>query len=105
MCSQPQAFDRDMGDNAVIRYSLFNGNRDLFDLDEVTGSLSTHVSLDLTVSPEYELTIVAYNPVPYQLIDQPENDTLIVNIVIEVGSLLSAGPRRSSKKCQIYKCF
>ncbi|XP_022092788.1 protocadherin-16-like [Acanthaster planci] len=75
------AEDKDIGDNSNLTYSIRDGNiGGLFELNSVTGQLSTTGPLDREVTPQYNLTIRATdNGVPSQ-----SGDTVItVNVLDE----------------------
>ena len=86
-----QATDADLGDNSLIRYSLIGGDQDVFSMNEMTGSLSMLNPVDLedsSASPSYNLTILAYNIVPYEGPEQARltnaTSAVIVNIIVSI---------------------
>lgn len=52
------ARDKDYGNNAKIKYDIVSGNKDLFYIDDVTGTLSIE-SLNFEDSREHKLTVRA----------------------------------------------
>ena len=53
------ANDRDAGQNSLLKYSLIGSSVDLFNIDEVTGELTTNKRLDYEREPRIELGVLA----------------------------------------------
>ncbi|PRD31895.1 UNVERIFIED_CONTAM: ds [Trichonephila clavipes] len=95
------ASDRDLGNNASLRYSLLNSNGS-FQINPVTGEIFTKMSLDRESRPKYELTAeVRDQGTPYrsdqavvniQILDRNDNSPVFVEPVESVVEVLEEQP-------------
>lgn len=76
---QPKAVDRDIGNNAKIRYSLLGEKSERFVIDPATGAISTNVTLDREDWDIYYLIIMAQD----SSTTDPRTATANVTIVVE----------------------
>ncbi len=74
---QISATDQDSGDNKIIRFNLTGEGSEDFEIDPETGVIRIAMLLDREDRPEYNLTVIAYNPG-----DPTFNDTALVNIKV-----------------------
>lgn len=57
------ATDKDSPKNAIIHYSIIDGSgKDLFDIDPITGVVTSKVSFDFEVDKLHDLIVMAINP-------------------------------------------
>ena len=78
---QVKANDRDMNDNAVIKYLILAGNEDnAFNINPETGLLSTAERLNFERKSEYKLFVAARNLRPFQ----GPNSANIINPSVQV---------------------
>lgn len=58
-----QAYDKDSPKNSIIQYSVVGGSgKDVFEIEQKTGKISSKISFDFEESNAYSLDIVAANP-------------------------------------------
>lgn len=76
---QPKALDKDIGNNAKIRYSLLGDKSERFKIDPVTGIISTNASLDREEWDIYYLIIMAQD----SSTTDPRTATANLTVIVE----------------------
>ncbi|XP_013177912.1 PREDICTED: cadherin-related tumor suppressor [Papilio xuthus] len=76
---EPKAIDKDIGNNAKIRYSLLGEKSERFIIDPTTGIISTNVSLDREDWDTYYLILMAQD----SSTTDPRTATANVTIIVE----------------------